>query len=165
MSPLQQPEGHDVALQTHVPVVVLHVGTVPVHATQLSVIETPPGPHMELVSLAVGTHVLPLQQPTPPHESTLQTHVPPALHASPAGHEVPVQVQVPVVVSHVGVVAGQAWQAAPPAPHWAFVSPRSVTHPVPPQQPEHELPPHVHVPPEHVSPEEHPWQAAPPAPQ
>lgn len=69
----QQPSGQEFASQTQWPSVVLHSWPVP-QATQASEAETPPGPHMEFVSLASGTHALPLQQPTRPHDATLQTH-------------------------------------------------------------------------------------------
>ena len=81
--PLQQPFGHDAALQTHAPL--LHVWPA-AHAKQFA----PPAPHDEAVSLESGSHVEPLQQPPhepPPQLQTPFVHespVPHALHAAPA---------------------------------------------------------------------------------
>ena len=56
--PSQQPERHEEALQTHWPVVVLHVWP-DAHATHAA----PPEPHAMADSLESGTHVEPLLQP------------------------------------------------------------------------------------------------------
>ena len=82
--PLQQPPGHDVASQTHWPLLLSHSCPEP-HALQVA----PPAPHAELDSPESDVHVPELQQPA--HAAPPQEHVPPehesplphALHASP----------------------------------------------------------------------------------
>jgi hypothetical protein len=87
--PLQQPLGHDDALQTHCPLDVLQVSP-PGHASHAA----PPEPHDVDDSLVSASHVEPLQQPA---------HVPPPPHVHcPLEHVSP----IPQVV-HV----------APPVPH------------------------------------------------
>ncbi len=133
---MQQPAGHELESQTHVPVV---LQACPVahdpHAA-------PPVPHWPEVCWAYCTHVLPLQQP-PGHDAASQTHCPEPLHAWPGA---------------------QATQAAPPAPQELTDSLESGSHAPAAQQPEHELPPQLHAPPVHACPLEHVAQAAPPVP-
>ncbi len=57
-APSQQPDAHEVALQTHSPVALSHVWPA-AHATQAG----PPLPHSLFVSLASGTHVEPFMHP------------------------------------------------------------------------------------------------------
>ena len=88
MLPLQQPPGHEVASQTHCPVVLLHSWPV-AHAAQLA----PPAPHDEFDSLESASHVaLPLQQPE--HDPPPHVHVP-LEHASPLPHALQVAPLVP----------------------------------------------------------------------
>jgi hypothetical protein len=88
-------------------------------------------------------HVLPLQQP-PVHEPAVQTHCPPALHVWPNPH---------------------APHTAPPAPQEVGPSLVRPSHaPASSQHPEHDVPPHEHVPLAHASPLLQPPQAAPPVP-
>lgn len=77
--PLQQPLGHEVASQTHCPVVLLHSWPVG-HIAQVAPFE----PHDVFDSPDSGSHVLPLQQPAqdPPPP---QLHTP-FVHASPLPH-------------------------------------------------------------------------------
>ncbi len=139
VEPLQQPFGHEVALQTHWPVVVLHIWPVP-HAAHA----TPPVPHDVFVSDAYGSQVLPLQQPF--------------------GHEVASQTHCPVFLLHSWPVAHAA-HAAPAAPHDVFVSFASRSQVVLlVQQPLHDVLLQVHTPLEHVSPVLHAAQAAPAVP-
>ena len=72
---------------THAPVAVLHT-VLAGHASQV----TPAAPHNELVSLASGSQLDPLQQPA--HEDPPQVHEP-LEHESPAAHEVHVAPSVP----------------------------------------------------------------------
>jgi hypothetical protein len=134
---LQQPAGHELASQTHVPVVVLQACPV-AHDPQAA----PPVPHWPEVCWACGTHVLPLQQPAG-QDAASQTHCPEPLQAWPAP---------------------QAAQAAPPAPQEPADSLESGSHVPPLQHPEHELPPQLQAPPVHACPPEHMAQAAPPVP-
>jgi hypothetical protein len=85
---VQQPEGHDVALQTHCPVLVLHFWPV-AHALH----DAPPAPHDVSDSLESASHALPLQQPA---------------------HDVPPQEHVPLVHD---CPEPQGPHAAPPVPH------------------------------------------------
>ncbi len=138
--PLQQPFGHEVALHTHCPLVVLHICPVP-HAAHAA----PPVPHDALVSEAYGSHVEPLQQPF--------------------GHEVASHTHCPVFVLHSWPVL-QAAHVAPAAPHEVFDSFASGSHVVLlTQQPEQDVPLHVHTPLAHVSPVLHAAHAAPAVPQ
>jgi len=89
---LQQPFGHDVASQTHCPVVWLH-SCPDRHAAQLA----PPVPHDDADSEAYASHV-PLVPPT----------------QQPLAHVVASQRHTPAVVSHR--LFAQAAQAAPPVP-------------------------------------------------
>jgi hypothetical protein len=93
--PSQQPFGHEVASQTHAPLVVLH-SRPDAHARHT----TPPAPHDPVDSPERASHVVPLQQPA---------------HADPP------QVHVPAVVEHVCPEPHGA-HAAPAVPHWAAVS-------------------------------------------
>ena len=137
MAPLQQPFGHELASQTHVPEVVSHSwpDAHPVHVA-------PAVPHELFPSPEYGSHVLPLQQPF--------------------GHEEELHVQTPVPLQ-VWPVA-QAAQLTPPLPHSVSFSLVSATHDPPLQQPEHEPPPQVQDPLEHESPLPHGLHAAPPVP-
>jgi hypothetical protein len=142
--PLQQPFGHEVASQTHCPLVVLH-SCPDEHAAHAA----PPAPHEEFDSLASASHVEPLQQPlhdVVPHEHTPLEQVSPPphdAHAAPAvpqeefvceaygthvfplqqpfGHEVASQTHCPVPVLHSWPDAHAA-QVVAPVPHEAFVS-------------------------------------------
>jgi hypothetical protein len=76
--PLQHPFGHDVASQTHWPVLVLH--SWPVEQAAHAV---PPAPHDAFDSLDSSSHVEPLQQPE--HEDPPQLHTP-LVHACPEPH-------------------------------------------------------------------------------
>jgi hypothetical protein len=135
---LQQPFGHEVASQTHLPVVLLHSCPVP-HAAQLA----PAVPQELFDSEPYATHVVPLQQPLG-HEVASQTHWPVALlHSSP-----------PL----------QATQAAPPEPHDELDSLERASHVEPLQHPVQEPPPQLHVPLEQVSPVPHELHVAPPVP-
>jgi hypothetical protein len=135
---LQQPAGHDVELQTHCPVDVLHCCPA-AHAAHAA----PPVPHDAFVSEAYASHVVPLQQPL--------------------GHEVPSQTHCPVVLLH-SWPAEHAAHVAPLAPHEEFDSLESASHVVPVQHPEHDVPPHVHTPLEHAWPLLHGAHAAPAVP-
>jgi hypothetical protein len=132
---VQQPFGHEVALQTHCP---------PLHAWPVAhpVQAAPPVPHDPLDWDANDSHVpLAVQQPL--------------------GHEVASQAHCPVVVLH-SRPDPHATQAAPPAPHEALDSEALGSHvPAAVQQPEHDEPPQVHAPAEHDCPDAHAAQAAP----
>jgi hypothetical protein len=91
--PLQQPPGHEVASQTHWPVLVLHSWPV-AHPPQVA----PAVPHEPLDSEAYASHV-PL--------------APPLQH--PFGHVFESQAQAPMLMSHKPFA--QVAHAAPPAPH------------------------------------------------
>jgi hypothetical protein len=133
--PLQHPFGHELALQTHSPVDVLHCWPVP-QPEQLA----PAVPHEGFVSEAHASHTpLDVQQPCG-HEVASQTHCPAALHSCPDG---------------------QAPHVAPPAPHELLDSLASASHAPPLQQPAQDAPPHAHCPTAHASPDEHAPQAAP----
>jgi hypothetical protein len=88
--PLQHPAGHDVASQTHFPLVGSHSCPAP-HAPQIA----PPVPHAVLDCEAYGSHEPPLQQP--------------------AAHVLESQAQTPFVVSHSPFA--HAAHDAPPVPH------------------------------------------------
>ena len=92
--PLQQPLGHDVASQMHVPFALLHSSPV-AHGAQVA----PAVPHEGVDSPTHGSHV-----PVGP----------PLQH--PWGHDVASQTQVPLVLSH-SVPVEQAAHATPPVPH------------------------------------------------
>jgi hypothetical protein len=81
----------------------------------------------------------------------------------PAGHEVPSHTHAPVLLLHSSPAA-QATHVAPPEPHEEFDSLESASHVVPLQQPEHEPPPQLHTPLEHVSPVPHAPHVAPAVP-
>ena len=84
---VQQPFGHDVASQTHWPVVWLHSS--PEGQAEHAV---PPAPQDPFDSLDTATQMLPLQQPAhdvPPHVQTPVVHASPALHAPHAAPAVP----------------------------------------------------------------------------
>jgi hypothetical protein len=90
--PLQQPSGHEEALQTHWPVAVSHVSP-DAHASHAA----PPEPHDRDDSLESPSHVEPLQQPAhvppPPHVHCPLEHVSPmphVVHAAPAVPHSPV---------------------------------------------------------------------------
>jgi hypothetical protein len=76
--PPQQPLGHDVASQTHCPVLVLHSWPAE-HAAHAA----PPDPHEAFDSPDTGSHTEPLQQPE--HEEPPQLHTP-LTHACPEPH-------------------------------------------------------------------------------
>jgi hypothetical protein len=171
--PLQQPFGHDVPSQTHVPLVLLHSWP-EAQAAHVA----PPAPHEGVDSEPYSSHVPdepPLQQPfgqvvashlqlplvvsqSPfaqlaheappwPHSEAdsdeSATHVPPLQH--PLGHEVASQTQTPAAL-HSWPVA-QALQVAPPAPHEVFDSLAYATQLVPLQQPfGHDVALHTHWP-------------------
>jgi hypothetical protein len=124
--PLQQPLGHEVASQTHLPVLALHSWPDP-QAAQA----TPALPQLALTSVVMQ---LPLgsQQPLG-HEVASQTHLPWELHSWLAGH-----------VAHV----------APLDPHAALDVPPTHTE-LALQQPLHETPPQPHDPPVHPWPAAH----------
>jgi hypothetical protein len=137
--PLQQPLGHELALQTHWPAA-LQVCPV-AHAPQAA----PPTPHEDGDSAEKASHVpVEVQHPLG-HEVASQTHFPVlTLHTWPDGHP-----------AHV----------APLAPQDALDSPESCSHePVPVQQPGHEPPPQVHAPFEQESPAPQAVHDAPPVP-
>ena len=136
-SAVQQPLGHEVASHTHAPLDVSHSWPAG-HATQA----TPLLPHVELFSLPVGSHVVPLQHPA--HEAPPQLHAP-SVHACPELHGV---------------------QAAPPVPHSEELCDTKVTHVLPLQQPvAHEVESQTHCPlPLHSWPMSHAAQVAPPVP-
>jgi len=145
--PLQQPNGQELASQTHCPMVlspgVLSHSRPAVHVPYAA----PPVPHDVLDSDAYRTHVPvgpPLQQPFG-HEVESQTHCPVPLHSCPAGH---------------------AAHAAPPAPHEVLDSPlvgsSHVSLAV--QHPGHDVPAHEQAPAEHEEPLRHALHAAPPVP-
>lgn len=139
---MQQPLGHDVASQTHAPLVVLHSWPVP-HALQAA----PPVPQELFDSEPSASHVPPaVQQPLqdePPQVQVPDEHDCPDAHAEqaappvphvpddcdpkgthvlplqqPFGHEVASHTHCPVVVLQLSP-DGQAAQAAPAAPHEA----------------------------------------------
>jgi hypothetical protein len=138
---VQQPLGQDVPSQTHWPLPVLH-SCPDAHPAQVA----PPVPHDPFDSDAYGSHV-PL--------------LPPLQH--PFGHDVPSQTHCPLPVLH-SRPDEHALQVAPAEPHDELVSLPSGTHIEPLQQPEHDPPPHVHVPLEQACPLPHGLQAAPPVP-
>jgi hypothetical protein len=137
--PLQHPLGHDVASQTHCPVAVLHSWPEGQPAQV-----APPVPQEVLDSDAYASQV-------------------PAAVQHPFGHELALHTHRPVEVLHVCPVAHAA-QAAPPAPQDRTDSLVSGSQVLPLQQPAHEEPLHVHVPPEHACPELQALHAAPAAP-
>jgi hypothetical protein len=138
-SDLQQPLGHEVASQTHCPVVLLHSWP-DGHAAHVA----PLAPHEVFDSLESASHVPPVQHPAhdaPPHAHAPVTHACPELHAlhdappvphselvceaykthvlplqQPLWHDVPLHTHVPVVVLHAWFDAHAA-QVAPPVPH------------------------------------------------
>jgi hypothetical protein len=142
--PLQQPFGHELALQTHWPVLVLHVSPVP-HALHAA----PPAPHDMDDSADSASQVEPLQQPAQAPPPQLQvplvqlSPLPHVLHAAPPVphseidcEEYPTQVvplqqpleqddalqtHCPVLVLHACPVAHGA-QVAPPVPHEPIIS-------------------------------------------
>jgi hypothetical protein len=148
--PLQQPLGHELASQTHWPVLVLHSSLAP-HATHVA----PPAPHEAFDSLESASHVEPLQQPAqaPPPQvhipleqapplahavhaapavphwlddcDAYATHVPPLQH--PLGHEVVSQTHCPVALLH-SCPAGHAAQLPPPVPQEPFDSDAYASH-------------------------------------
>jgi hypothetical protein len=84
--PLQHPDGHDVASQTHCPVLLLHSWPA-AHAWHVA----PPAPHEPLLSDASASQEdAPLQHPVhdpPPQLQTPLAHespMPHAVHAAPA---------------------------------------------------------------------------------
>ncbi len=85
---LQQPLGHEAALHTHCPELVLHVCPIP-HGAHC----VPAEPHDPLDSLASGSHVPPaVQQPlhdVPPQLHMPLEHVPPAAHGAHTAPAVP----------------------------------------------------------------------------
>jgi hypothetical protein len=90
--PLQQPFGHEAALQMHAPP--LQVCPL-AHMPQL----LPPVPQAEALCALTATHVPPLQQPVG-HEVASQTHAPEALHVWPVEqllHAAPPIPQVPML--------------------------------------------------------------------
>ena len=91
VSPLQQPVGHDVASQTHCPVVVLQLWPVAQGAHV-----APAAPHDAVDSLASASHAPALQQPS--------------------GQVFASHAHVPLVVSHRPSAHDE--HAAPVAPHW-----------------------------------------------
>jgi hypothetical protein len=135
--PLQQPAGHELASQTHWPLVLLH-SCPAAHAPH----DAPPTPHAALVSEPYGTQVLPLQQPLG-HEVASQMHWPAPLHSWVAAHGA---------------------HAAPALPHDVFDSLLSASQVPALQQPGHDVPPHEQAPPAHACPDAHALQATPPAP-
>lgn len=141
MLPEQHPFGHDVASQTHCPVVLLHScpEAHPAHAA-------PPVPQDVFDSEPYASHV-------------------PLLVQQPIGQELASHTHVPVVVLH-SWPAGQAAHVTPLFPHDVLVSPvRASQAPAPVQQPAHIVPPQVHVPVvEHESPVAHEVHATPPVP-
>jgi hypothetical protein len=92
--PLQQPLGHDDALQTHSPVVVSHAWPA-VHAPHVA----PPVPHEVNVCDANASHV----PPAPPLQQ-------------PCAQVTESQEHVPLLVSQSPLPQGE--HAAPAAPHW-----------------------------------------------
>jgi hypothetical protein len=96
VSPWQQPFGHEVASQTHFPVLTLHSWPV-LHAPQVA----PDAPHDALVSFARGSHVPLLQQPWQSQPQPMSTHPsppsPPSMASAPAsfapGQRPPSQVE------------------------------------------------------------------------
>jgi hypothetical protein len=146
--PEQQPDGHDVASHTQLPLT--HrwpaaqtdppVPQLQAPATHRSALapqaeQAPPPPPHWLLDVAV-THVEPLQHPVG-HDDESQTHAPdtqrcPDAHAGPAP-----QRQLPPL--HESAVAEQLTQAAPDAPHRAVEG--GETQVVPLQQPEGQLVP------------------------
>jgi hypothetical protein len=142
--PLQQPLGHEVALQTHWPM--------PLHCwpAAQATHAVPPLPHEVFDSAENGSQVDPLQQPAqelvPPHEHEPALQVSPepqAAHATPptpqrdevcedgatqvmplqhpVGHDVASQTHWPVLLLHSWPVA-HALHAIPPLPQEAVVS-------------------------------------------
>jgi hypothetical protein len=142
---LQQPFGHEVASQTHCPVLVLHSWP-----DEQAPHVAPPAPHVEFDSLDSTTQVvLLLQHPehaVPLHVHTPLTHASPVLHAvqaapavphdaadceaygshvlplqQPFGHETASQTHFPVLLLH-SCPEAHALQLAPPVPHEVFDS-------------------------------------------
>ncbi len=166
--PLQQPDGHVVALQGVVQAPALQDCPVP-HAAQAA----PPLPQVEAVCADWATQVLPLQQPD---GQVVALHVVPP--PPPVPPPVPDGAQPPAV--HAWPV-GQPLQAAPPLPHWALFCAEYTRQVLPKQQPpaqvagEQGLPPpppapppvpdSTHCPAEQVRPGMQAMQASPDCPQ
>jgi hypothetical protein len=133
---VQQPDGHDAALQTQVPV--------PSQVCPVEHVEhaAPFTPHMPLLEV---WHLLALSQ-HPEQDDESQTHLPVVvLQCCPGKH---------------------AEHAAPPAPHVPTSSLAYPTHVFPLQQPLGQDPGlHTHEPPAQVCPAVHVTHAAPPVPQ
>lgn len=168
--PLQQPFGHELALQTQVPPEQVwpapQAGPAPQRQTpELQVLvdpeqgphAAPPVPQLEALWLPKATHTPALQQPLG-HEVESHTQVPPR-HRCPLAHAAPApHWQVPRVAEQRSAVAPQLVQAAPVRPHWLWVV--GLTQVVPLQQPlAHELELQTHAPATHDWPA---LQAAPP---
>lgn len=134
--PTQQPTGHDVALQTHVPAAP-HSSPVP-HAAHAA-------PGVPQVALLSAWHIPVVSQQPVGHDVALQTHLPVASQLWPCA---------------------QATHAAPPAPHWPIPSLARATHvPVASQQPPgHDAASHAHLPAVHTCVAAHAAQATPPVP-
>jgi hypothetical protein len=139
--PLQQPPEHEVALQTHWPVDMLHASP-EAQAPQVA----PAAPHEDVDSEVYGSHVPPAVQQPFGQVAALHAHVPVAVLQRPFG---------------------QAAHDAPPVPHWLAVCDAATTHVLPLQQPPgHEFASHWHAPAllVHSCPEPHESHAAPLAP-
>lgn len=167
---LQQPAGHELALQTQLPpehvwpaaqaapvpqrqTPEVQVLVEPEHGPQAA----PAVPQVEALWLPKGMHWPALQQPLG-HEVESQTHAPPR-HRCPGAQAAPVpHWQVPAVAEQRSAVGPQLRQVAPPRPHWLWVV--GVTQVVPLQQPlAHELALHTQAPATHA------WPAAQAAPE
>ena len=132
---MQQPAGHDVASQTHTPVLLLH-SSPEEHAAHAA----PPVPQEVFDSDAYGSQLLPLQQP--------------------AGHDVASQTHEPVVLLHSWPDA-QAAHAAPLAPQEVFDSLDRASQVPALQQPVQDAPLQLQTPLVHESPPAHAAQLAP----
>lgn len=137
MLPLQQPLGHELALQPHVPLPHASPFGHEPHAA-------PPVPQEVLDCEEYASQVpVDVQQPIG-QEALLHTQLPLALHTWPVGH---------------------AAQVAPLLPHEVLPSLESASHaPAVVQHPAHAPPPHEQLPFVHESPELHELHAAPAVP-
>jgi hypothetical protein len=170
--PEQQPLGHDVALQTHAPLVhtwpVPHAGPDPhlqAPAAQLSDCGSPHAAHaapaVPHVAVDEVSQVVPLQHPVG-HEVALQTQAP-AEHSWPTAHsETFPHMQSPMAEQPSALVASHATHDSPPNPQDAG---DRALHVGPEQHPVAHVDAHpLHVPLLHVSPPGHDWHCVPPLP-
>ncbi len=186
---VQHPIGHEVASQTHCPVVphswpeghAPHVAPwvphevldCPAYCSQApAAVQHPLGhevalqPHVPAVRSQTPVEHAAQEAPAVPHEevdSDAHAWHAPAEVQHPFGHDVASHTQLPAELHSWPV--GHALHVVPPAPQEVVDSPENGSHVSPAvQQPAQAVPPHVHAPPVHVPPLEHEPHAAPPMP-